>query len=246
MILEIAVSNMEAALLAEKAGADRIELCDNLKEGGTTPSHAYIQYAVQHLSIPVFPIIRPRGGDFLYTNAEFEMMLGDILVCKNLGCAGVVIGFLHKNGTVDKERTAILVKAAGNMEVTFHRAFDRTKDAFEALEAVIETGCTRILSSGLSQHVDAGIELLSALVKKAANRIILMPGSGVRSNNLEHLIAVTNAKEFHSSAAINCNSLMQYKNPNFPETDGNYNMVDPLEITLQKEILNRFSNKAIR
>jgi copper homeostasis protein len=239
MVLEIAVSNIEAAILAEKAGANRIELCDNLTEGGTTPSVAYIAYALQQVTIPVFPIIRPRGGDFLYTAAEFEIMLRDVETCKNLGCVGMVTGLLNADGTVDRVRTKKLVEAAGSMEVTFHRAFDRSRNPFEALEAIIDTGCSRILSSGMQSTAEKGLNILADLVKQAGNRIVIMPGSGVRSSNLELLLQKTGAKEYHSSAATTQRSSMIYKNENFATDDGNYQSVNAEEIFLQKEILNR-------
>ena len=237
MLLEIAVSNIEAALLAESAGADRIELCDNLAEGGTTPSFGYLQYAITTIKIPVFPIIRPRGGNFNYTTAEFETMLLDIAVCKQLGYKGIVTGILLPNGNIDVVRTKLLVAAAAPMQVTFHRAYDRTNNAQTALEDVIKTGCNRILTSGLYTNVNAGLATLVALVQQAGKRIIIMPGSGVRSTNLEQLIIATKATEYHSSAAVAQQNNMEFKNENFEITDGIYNTVATTEIEKQKAIL---------
>jgi copper homeostasis protein len=147
-IIEIATSDFTSSLAAYKGGADRIELCDNLAEGGTTQSKAVIKHCRQKLDIQLFPIIRPRGGDFLYTDGEFEIMYNDIELCKELNCDGVVIGLLKTDGSIDVERTSRLVNLAYPMEVTFHRAFDRCRDPFEALEQLIQIGCSRILTSG--------------------------------------------------------------------------------------------------
>jgi copper homeostasis protein len=242
MTLEICVDNIEAALLAQAAGADRIELCANLYEGGVTPSYTYINYAVQNLSIPVFPIIRPRGGDFLYSNAELEIMKTDIIKCSELGCKGIVLGLLQKDGTIDIAKTKDLVKLATGMEVSFHRAFDRTHNALDNLQRVIDTGCTRLLTSGLYSNVEHGIHVLQQLVEAAKNTIIIMPGSGVRTKNLEKLITVTGAKEFHSSATTYSKSAMEYFNPNFTKEENNYRMVDVEEVRKMKYILTQLAN----
>ncbi len=234
-ILEICVDNIEAAFAAEAAGADRIELCTNLNEGGITPSFAYIEYAVQNLTIPVFPIIRPRGGNFLYTNAEYEIMRKDVLQCKLIGCKGVVFGLLNIDGTIDVERTKMLVQDAGKMEVTFHRAFDSTNNIVLALKDVISTGCKRILTSGLYKNVDDGLQNIQELVSLANDRIIIMPGSGVRSTNIEKLVSATNAIEFHSSAKKMKTGEMNYINPNFSKEENNYQFVDEIEIRKIKE-----------
>ena len=152
------------------------------------------------ISIPVFPIIRPRGGDFLYTRAEFDVMKNDIRLCKELGFAGVVIGLLLPDGSIDKERTKELVQLAAPMEVTFHRAFDRCNDPIRGLQDIIETGCKRILTSGQVPSAPDALDLLQTLVKEAGDNIIIMPGSGVRGNNIASIKTVTKAKEFHSSA----------------------------------------------
>jgi copper homeostasis protein len=146
MLLEIAVFNIQSALLAAGAGADRIELCENPADGGTTASYGTLKTVRKKIAIPVFPIIRARGGDFFYTNDEFAVMQKDVLLCKQLGFEGVVIGLLDKDATVDKERTKHLVELAYPLEVTFHRAFDRTKDACQSLQDISECGCQRILT----------------------------------------------------------------------------------------------------
>jgi copper homeostasis protein len=162
------------------------------------------------IDIPVFPIIRPRGGDFLYTDAEFEVMKNDILVCKELGFAGVVIGLLLPDGNVDIKRTKVLVDLAAPMAVTFHRAFDRCKDPIQGLHDIIATGCKRILTSGQVPSAPNALSLLKTLVKEAGDQIIIMPGSGVRGNNIATIKMETNAQEFHSSARKVVPTQMQF------------------------------------
>lgn len=244
MLLEIAVSNIEAAIAAQKAGAGRIELCDNLREGGTTPSYGYLLQAKKKLSIPVYPIIRPRGGDFLYSDDEFNVMKEDVLLCKQLGFDGIVTGLLHTDGAIDKKRTARLVEAAYPMGVTFHRAFDRANDAFKALEDIIETGCERILTSGLVPDAPSGTALIKQLIETAAERLIVMPGSGVRAANLEALIRQTGATEYHSSAKTAIGSTMQYRNNHFPDNDGTFDGVDETEIAAMKTIIQKANGKS--
>ena len=204
-------------MIAQAAGAHRIELCDNPFEGGTTASYGFIKTARENLSIELYPIIRPRGGDFLYSEIEFEVMKADIENCKSLGCDGVVIGILNADGTVDKKRCKQLVEIAHPMKVTFHRAFDRTNDPFKAMEDIISIGCERILTSGQKNLATDGEELLNKLVKQANNRIIIMPGSGVKSDNIETLVKNTNATEFHTSARTFINSKMEFINESMDE-----------------------------
>lgn len=212
--LEICATSLASCKAAQEGGADRIELCDNLLEGGTTPSYATIKLAREAVNIALYPIIRPRGGDFLYDDQEFAIMKEDIKVCKQLGCDGVVIGLLTADGNVDQARTRELVELAGPMGVTFHRAFDMTSDPLQALEDVIATGCERILTSGQRNTAMEGAELIAALVKKAAGRIRIMAGSGLRDHNAAALAAATRAKEFHTTAKEYEDSRMQYRNPN--------------------------------
>jgi copper homeostasis protein len=215
--LEVIGFTIESCLIAQAAGAHRIELCDNPSEGGTTPSYGFIKTARENLSIELYPIIRPRGGDFLYSEIEFEVMKADIQICKNLGCDGVVIGMLNSDGTVDKQRCKQLVDIAQPMGVSFHRAFDRTKDPFKALEDIISIGCERILTSGQKSVATDGAALLNELVKQANGRIIIMPGSGVRSDNVENLVKKTNATEFHTSARTYTDSKMEFINESMDE-----------------------------
>ncbi len=215
--LEVIGFTIESCLIAQAAGAHRIELCDNPSEGGTTPSYGFIKTARENLLIELYPIIRPRGGDFLYSEIEFEVMKADIQICKNLGCDGVVIGMLNADGTVDKQRCKQLVDIAQPMGVSFHRAFDRTNDPFKALEDIISIGCERILTSGQKSVATDGAALLNELVKQANGRIIIMPGSGVRSDNIETLVKKTNTIEFHTSARTYTDSKMEFINESMDE-----------------------------
>ncbi|MFN8248638.1 MAG: copper homeostasis protein CutC [Ferruginibacter sp.] len=217
-LLEVIGFNIESCTLAQEAGANRIELCDGPGEGGTTPSYGFIKAARKRLNIDLYPIIRPRGGDFLYTDDEFEIMKTDILVCKKLGCDGVVTGSLNADGTVDKTRCSQLVEIAFPMGVTFHRAFDRTKDPFTALEDIIECGFERILTSGLEPDAMQGASLIASLIEKADERIVIMPGSGIRSDNIGEIANRTKAHEFHTSARINSNSRMDFLQQGLKET----------------------------
>ena len=217
MELEVIGFDLASCLIAETHGANRIELCANPHEGGTTPSYGMISVARRQTSIQLFPIIRPRGGDFLFSELEFQSMITDIQQCEHLGCDGVVIGMLTKDGRVDIDRCAQLINHAGAMEVTFHRAFDRVKDPMRSLEEIIELGCTRILTSGLRPNVDLGREMLQTLVVAAGRRITIMPGSGVRSANLLELAKFTGASAFHSSARSSHPSSMEYINPAMDE-----------------------------
>ncbi|HMD00300.1 MAG TPA: copper homeostasis protein CutC [Ferruginibacter sp.] len=237
--LEIIGFNIESCVLAQSAGAHRVELCDNPGEGGTTPSHGFIKAAREKLQIDLYPIIRPRGGDFFYSDDEFEMMKIDVQVCKELKCNGVVIGILKKDGTVDVERCKELVQLASPMGVTFHRAFDRVADPFQALEDIISIGCERILTSGLQPTAMEGIDLIAKLIEKANKRILIMPGSGVRAGNIAAIAERSGAKEFHSSARINIDSQMEYINPMMKE-HLNVVSVDAEEIKNTVNELNKF------
>jgi copper homeostasis protein len=202
MLLEICCYSAWAAKIAYDAGAHRIELCDNPGEGGTTPSYATLKWVNEHIPIPVFTIIRPRGGDFVYKSFELEIMKADILLCKSMGFQGVVLGLLAPTGEVDYEKTAQLTELAWPMEVTFHRAFDRTKEPYKALETIKKAGCSRVLTSGQRPTASEGINLIKELVCLSANEIAIMPGSGIRSTNLSEIAKTTQAVEFHSSAGI--------------------------------------------
>lgn len=215
--LEVIAFTIESCKVIEQSGAQRIELCDNPHDGGTTPSYGFLKQARELVSVELYPMIRPRGGDFLYSDNEFELMKKDVLLCKEIGCEGVVFGLLDTDGTVDKKRTAHLIEVAYPMEVTFHRAFDRTRNAMEAMETLIELGCERILTSGLKPNVTEGADILTQLVKAADERIIIMPGSGVRSNMIAELAQQTGAVEFHTSARKQIPSNMKYLNADMKE-----------------------------
>ena len=234
--LEVIAFNIESCKLIAAKGAHRIELCDNPQEGGTTPSFGFIKKARESVSIDLFPIIRPRGGDFLYSEDEYEIMKEDILMCRDLGCNGVVIGLLQANGRVDIERTRKLVELAKPMQVTFHRAFDRVADPVQALEDVISCGCHRVLTSGLYPTVSEGREVLRKLVEQAGKRIIIMPGSGLRSANIAEIASSTRATEFHTSARVLKASSMTVLPP-FMKEDLSYATVDEREIARCLSIL---------
>ncbi len=238
-IIEIATSDFLTTKSAVEGGADRIELCANLAEGGTTPSYAHIKKCREAFDITLFPIIRPRGGDFLYTKDELEIMKNDIKMCKELGCEGIVIGLLNMDGTIDMTRTSELIEIAYPLEVTFHRAFDRCKDPFVALEELIEIGCQRILTSGQKPTVSEGVDLIAELNKKADDRIIILPGSGVRKDNIKMLAEKTGCIEFHSSLRGKAKSPMQFIHPAFADSAESYsnNEISPDEVRALRNAL---------
>ena len=211
--IEICANSVASCLEAQKGGAYRVELCAGIPEGGTTPSYGEIAVARELLNIKLNIIIRPRGGDFLYSDVEHKTMLHDIKIAKKLGVDGVVIGCLKADGTIDMERNRELIAAAEGMSVTFHRAFDMCKNPFESLEQIIALGCDRLLTSGQQPTAIEGISLLSQLVEKAGDRIIIMPGSGVNEDNIAILADKTKAREFHFSAREPIDSKMEYRNP---------------------------------
>jgi copper homeostasis protein len=215
MLVEIAANNISSAFAAWQGGADRVELCDNLSEGGTTPSRGTIQVALAQVQIPIFPIIRARGGDFLYTSFEKEAMLNDIALCADLGCPGIVIGALDAKGDIDISFCKQMIAQAKNMQITFHRAFDRTQDAFSALQQIIDLGCTRVLTSGQAPDAFAGIDVLTTLQLKFGDQIIIMPGAGVTANNVNNIITQVKAKEVHASMKHLETSKMNFKAKNF-------------------------------
>lgn len=236
MELEVIGFDLASCAIAEGCGADRIELCGNPHEGGTTPSAGMIAAARRAATIQLFPIIRPRGGDFYYDELEFAAMIADVERCREVGCDGVVIGMLTADAGVDVDRCAELVKRAGPMQVTFHRAFDRVLDPLPALEQVIDLGCTRILTSGLRPTAEQGRDMLRRLVEAAAGRITIMAGSGVRSGNVADLAACTGVTAFHSSARTTRPSAMRYVNPAMAE-DLSVITIDPREVSALRAVL---------
>lgn len=211
--VEICTNSVTSCLEAQKGGAYRVELCAGIPEGGTTPSYGEIVMARKLLNIKLNVIIRPRGGDFLYSDVEHQTMIHDIEMAEKLGVDGVVIGCLTADGRIDMQRNKELIQAAQGMSVTFHRAFDMCKDPFESLEQIISLGCDTLLTSGQQPTAIEGISLLKELVEKANDRIIIMPGSGVNEDNIATLAKETKAKEFHFSAREPINSKMEYRNP---------------------------------
>ncbi len=220
MIVEICTPNIQSALNAEAAGAHRIELCENLRDGGTTPSVGTILACKKHLKIPVYVLIRPRGGDFCYSNLELEVMLNDIDFCKKNGVDGIVIGALHQDRTLHLEQNKAMIEAAGNMGVTFHRAFDRAVEPFKVLEQLKKMGVERILTSGQAENAVKGIPVLKKLIQQAENQLIIMPGAGVSPENIKQIMDETACNEIHLSAKTTVFSKMKrIENDPFSDLD---------------------------
>lgn len=244
MLLEIATNDYCTTQQAVEAGADRIELCSNMAQGGTTPSYAHIKMCRDKFSLPIFVMIRPRGGDFHFSPEEWEVMKKDIELCKHLGVDGVVIGGLTINGEIDMIPCANLVEKAYPLSVTFHRAFDRAKDPFIALENIIQIGCERILTSGQAPTALQGVSLIQSLQKEAAERIVLLPGGGIRAHNAEQILRETGCKEIHSSAAQFSKSKMNYLPPQFEEEKDSSTQyeINPVEIQKMKVVLRNLAS----
>lgn len=198
--LEIACFNRESALIAQKGGADRVELCDNINEGGTTPDFEITRQTREKLTIPLYVMIRPRGGNFVYSEEEFQQMKKDIQHFKKLGVDGFVFGILNADKNINVQQNSELVAFAKPIPCTFHRAFDEVQDVFQSLEGVIQCGFSTLLTSGTMPNVIEGVSVLKELVKKANNRITIMPGGGLRSGNIKILQQQTGAGFYHSSA----------------------------------------------
>lgn len=214
-MVEVCANGVESCLAAQQGGADRVELCAGIPEGGTTPSYGEIKVARRVLTtMRLHVIIRPRGGDFLYSDLEVERMAADIAVCRDLGVDGVVFGCLKADGTIDVEKNRYLMECSQGMSVTMHRAFDRAADPEQALEQIIALGFNRILTSGQQPKAIQGVDLLARLNRQAAGRIILMAGSGVTEQNIKEIRDVTGLNEFHFSGRESVPSAMQYVNPN--------------------------------
>jgi len=211
---EICANSVASCIAAQDGGADRVELCAGIPEGGTTPSVGMIRCARESISIGLNVIIRPRGGDFLYSESEIREMAYDIKAAKGLGVDGLVFGCLCPDGSVDMENMRLLMEAAGDTPVTFHRAFDHTSDPLKALEDIIELGCARILTSGCRPTAAEGAPLLAQLVEKAGDRIIIMPGCGVNEGNIAETARLSGAREFHFSAREPVESGMTFRNQN--------------------------------
>jgi len=242
MKVEIVVYNIESALRAQEGGADRIELCDNPSEGGTTPSFGTIEAVRQNVNLDVYVMIRPRGGDFHYSNYEFHCMKRDIDQCQKISVDGVVFGILNADGTLDKKRCKELIDRARPIKVTCHRAFDMTRDPFEALEDCIEVGFHRILTAGHRATAPEGADLIAELIEKANGRIAIMPGSGVNENTVEELVRKSKATEIHFSATAFRESAMTYRNEKIAGMGSDegaefkYRTVDPERVRTMRKL----------
>lgn len=209
--LEICVDGVESAIIAQSAGADRVELCDNLTEGGTTPGYGAIASARHNLDIDLHVLIRPRGGDFLYSDIELDIMRRDIDICGELGVNGIVAGVLRTEGIVDMERTSRLIEYACPMTVTFHRAFDMCTDPLRSLEDIIAIGAKRLLTSGQANRAQDGTKLIKQLADRAGRRIIVMPGGGIDDSNILSILTETSAKEVHMTGRKSIFSEMVFR-----------------------------------
>ena len=244
IITEICVDSIESALAAERGGANRIELCDNLIGGGTTPSLGMMELVRKYLAIDINIMIRPRSGDFCYSSFEFEIMKKDIEHAKQCGMNGIVVGILNQNGEIDMEKMEELIELSKPLKVTFHRAFDMVKDPFKTLDILIELGVERILTSGQENKAIDGINLIKELVNRADGKIIIMPGAGINENNINTIIETTGVKEVHLSAKKKVESVMKYRNKNvnmgggiaIPEYDKYFTCEDTVKTII--EILN--------
>jgi len=216
MNIEICCNSIQSAANAKAAGATRIELCQDLENGGTTPSYATIRQCVEQLGLDVFVLIRPRSGNFCYNELEIETMAEDVRICKQLGAKGIVVGFLKHDGTIDTTLTRRFVELAAPLPVTFHRAFDRCSNWEDSLEEVIDCGCARILTSGCQPTTMEGLDTLRAIVAQADKRITILAGGGITPDNVKHIILETGVTEVHGSCKH--------------ATDGGYNETDPAQV----------------
>lgn len=208
---EICLENVESVINAEKGGASRVELCSDLFEGGLTPSLGMLRTARKLSSIDISAMVRPRGGDFCYSKEEFAVMKEDVRIFREEGIYSVVFGILNPDGTIDEERTAELIELSRPMKVTFHRAFDMTRDAFASLETLIRLGADRVLTSGLEPSVMEGLFTLKELIKRAGDRIIVMPGAGINHRNFAYIRDTLGAKEYHVHPSYRKESEMTYR-----------------------------------
>lgn len=236
MKLEIIAFNIESCKAAQEAGAHRIELCASPGEGGTTPSHAFIKAAREILNIELYVMIRPRGGDFLCSEDEINIMRNDAAFCRQVGCDGIVTGVLNDDGTINRQDNEKILQAAYPLEATFHRAFDRCINPMESIETIMQLGFKRALTSGQQPTAMEGKSLIADLISAKGNDIIIMPGSGINASNILEILQYTAASEFHSSASVLKKSEMKYNNDLMKE-DMAYVTVNKQEVEEMVKIL---------
>jgi copper homeostasis protein len=217
ILLEIAANSFQSCMAAQQGGANRIELFENLGEGGCTPSYGMLALVKEKINLPVYVMIRPRGGDFLYSNYEFEVMYHDIEMCKKLGYPGVVFGVLDTNGNIDVARCKELLSACGDMKVTFHRAFDRSNDLHHSIRHLIDLGFERVLTSGGEANVEKGKDHIKELQSEYGKNIVIMPGCGVTSGNAKQIVNYCGVNEIHATAKRKISSGMQYTKAHFTD-----------------------------
>ncbi|HEX4628825.1 MAG TPA: copper homeostasis protein CutC [Gemmatimonadales bacterium] len=236
VLVEACVDSIESALAAAAGGAQRMELCANLVEGGTTPSAGTLAECRRRVDVPVCVLVRPRGGDFLYSAPEFAVMLEDIGRTKEAGAAGVVIGVLRSDGTIDEDRTSRLIAAARPLQVTFHRAFDVCRDAAEALDALIALRVERVLTSGQAPTAPQGVATIARLIRQAAGRIGILPGGGITPENVVALVRATGVSEVHLTGAVARESAMAFRAPQVeigstaPRSEYEWNVTEAAQI----------------
>lgn len=239
-VLEVCAFGIQSCIIAERAGAVRVELCDNPIEGGTTPSYGTIKAVREKISIELYPIIRPRSLNYFYDDDEWEIMKQDVLICKQLGCDGISVGIQLQSGEVDIERMKRLVELAYPMGVTSNRVIDAAPDPFKALEQLIEAGCERVLTSGQASTAPEGAEVLRQLVLQSDGRISIMPGAGVKAENIAALYHATGATEFHTSARKAMPNTVSFANKYVTDA-GNMYVADEKELKRILSILNTIS-----
>jgi copper homeostasis protein len=240
--LEVCAFGIQSCIIAQRAGAVRVELCDNPLEGGTTPSYGTIKKVREQISIQLYPIIRPRSLNYLYDDDEWEIIKEDIRICKKLQCDGISIGVQKKDGTLDADRFKAIVDLAYPMKVTSNRVFDAVPNPFDALEVLIDAGCERVLTSGLAATAPEGAALLKQLVSLANGRISIMPGAGIRVHNLKQMILDSGAKEYHSSARIAVENTVTFANPQVTDA-GNMYIADEFELKQMVNLLQQYNSR---
>lgn len=241
-VLEVCAFNVQSCIIAERAGAVRVELCDNPIEGGTTPSYGTIQQARERIGIQLYPIIRPRSGNYFYDDTEYAIIRNDIAICRELGCNGISAGAARIDASIDTEWLKRIVEWAGPMGVTCNRVFDGAPDPFQALEDIIACGCERVLTSGQKTAAPEAGDLLYQLVQQAGNRIAIMPGAGIKSTNLAALHQACGAKEYHASARKIAPNPLRHIN-SLVNDYGNVYIADEQEVTAMVKILSDSSHQ---